>query len=151
MERAPRDPRRPILDGLLIRRVLLVGAALLVAAFGLYEWELQTGASPEAARTVAVNVFVAMEALYLFNCRSLSQPALAMPLSGNRWVLAGVALAVALQALFTYVPFMQRLFGSAPIGAAAWLRILAAAAAGFVLVELQKRLEAGRQPAPPVA
>ena len=151
MERAPRDPRRPILDGLLIRRVLLVGAALLVAAFGLYEWELAAGASREAARTVAVNVFVAMEALYLFNCRSLTRSALSMPLSGNRWVLVGVALAVALQAFFTYVPFMQRLFGSAPIGAAPWLRILAAAGAGFVLVELQKRLEAGRRPAAPVA
>ena len=151
MERAPRDPRRPILDGLLIRRVLLVGAALLVAAFGLYEWELAAGASPEAARTVAVNVFVAMEALYLFNCRSLTRSALSMPLSGNRWVLVGVALAVVLQAFFTYVPFMHRLFGAAPIGAASWLRILVAAAVGFVLVEIQKRLEAGRRPAAPVA
>jgi calcium-translocating P-type ATPase len=151
MERAPRDPRRPILDGLLIRRVLLVGGVLLLAAFGLYEWELAAGASREAARTVAVNVFVAMEALYLFNCRSLTRPALSMPLSGNRWVLAGVALAVVLQAFFTYVPFMQRLFGSAPIGAASWLRILAAAAAGFALVEFQKYLEARQQAASPVA
>ncbi|MHC1790136.1 HAD-IC family P-type ATPase [Solidesulfovibrio sp.] len=141
MDRAPRDPRRPILDALLMRRVLVVGAVLLVAAFGLYEWELAAGASPEAARTVAVNVFVAVEALYLFNCRSLTRPALAQPLGGNPWVLWGVAAAAALQGLFTYAPFMHELFGSAAITPMAWLRILGAAVLGFLVVEAQKRLE----------
>jgi calcium-translocating P-type ATPase len=141
MDRAPRDPRHPILDARLLRRILVVGGALLVAAFGLYEWELDAGATPAVARTVAVNVFVAMEALYLFNCRSLSRPALALPLAGNPWVLWGVLGTAVLQGLFTYTPFMQELFGSAAISPQAWLRILGAAVVGFFLVEGQKRLE----------
>jgi calcium-translocating P-type ATPase len=151
MDRAPRDPRRPLLDAQLIRRILTVGGVLLVGAFGLYEWELAAGASIEAARTVAVNVFVAMEALYLLNCRSLIRPALSMPLAGNPWVLWGIVFAAALQGLFTYAPFMQRLFGAASIGPGSWLRILAVAAAGFLVVEIQKRLEARTPAARPVA
>ena len=141
MERAPRDPGRPILDGVLLRRILVVGGLLLAAAFGLYEWEMAHGASVATARTVAVNVFVAVEALYLLNCRSLARPALARPLAGNPWILWGLAGAVVLQGVFTYVPFMQNLFGSAAITPQAWLRILGAAVIAFGVVEAQKQLE----------
>jgi len=47
---------------------LLVSAMLLGGSFGLFLWELETGASLEQARTVAVNVFVMGELFYLFNC-----------------------------------------------------------------------------------
>ena len=143
MDRPPRDPGRPILTGVLARRVLVVGGLLLAAAFGLYWWELAAGSGPAEARTVAVNVFVAMEALYLFNCRSLTRPALRFGLAGNPWLLYGVAGAAVLQGLFTYAPFMHTLFGSAAIAPLAWLRILGAAILGFLAVEAQKRLESG--------
>ena len=99
------------------------------------------GASVAAARTVAVNVFVAVEALYLLNCRTLTRSALALPLAGNPWIVWGLAGAVVLQGVFTYIPFMQSLFGSAGIAPMAWLRILGTAVAAFWVVEAQKRLE----------
>ncbi|KHK03891.1 HAD-IC family P-type ATPase [Desulfovibrio sp. TomC] len=141
MDRPPRAPGRPILDAGLLRRVVLVGGVLLAAAFGLYAWELGHEAGVAEARTVAVNVFVAMEALYLLNCRSLTRPALSLRLTGNPWVLWGMLGAVALQGLFTYAPLMQKLFGSAAIAPMAWVRILGVAVAGFFLVEAQKTLE----------
>ncbi len=144
MDRPPRDPGRPILDWGLTRRVLLVGAVLLVCAFGLYQWELARGAGQDQARTVAVNVFVMVEALYLINCRSLTRSAFSLPLSGNRFVPLGLAAAIGLQLLFTYAPFMQKLFGSAPMAPMAWLRVLGAAVAGFCVVELEKRLFGSR-------
>ncbi len=140
MERPPRDPRRPILDAPLIRRILLVGGMLLAAAFGLHAWELASGASHEAARTAAVNVFVAAEALYLLNCRSLTRPALSMPPGGNPYVLWGMAVVMGLQLAFTYAPFMNTLFGAAPIGPMSWLRVAGAAVAVFFAVEAEKRL-----------
>ncbi len=140
MDRPPRDPRRPILDGPLIRRVLLVGALLLVCAFGLYAWELAAGASRESARTVAVNVFVAVEALYLLNSRSLTRPALTMAPGDNPWVWGGIAGAMALQVLFAYAPFMHDLFGAASVSAASWSRVAGAAVLCFLVVEAEKRL-----------
>ena len=140
MDRPPRDPRRPILDGPLVRRVLLVGTLLLVCAFGLYAWELAAGASRESAQTVAVNVFVAVEALYLLNCRSLTRPALAMPPGDNPWIWWGIAGAMALQVLFAYAPFMHDLFGAAPVSAASWGRVAGAAVLCFLAVEAEKRL-----------
>ena len=140
MDRPPVNAHQPILDGALIRRVILVGLILLAGAFGLFFRELALGSGPEVARTVAVNVFVATLALYLLNCRSLTRPALRQSLWGNPAILAGMAGALGLQALFTYAPFMQELFGAAPLPATSWLWIAGTAVAGFCLVELEKRL-----------
>jgi hypothetical protein len=57
---------------------------LLAGAFGLFLRELAQGHSLAEARTVAVNVFVMVEAAYLFNCRSLTRA------SGSRAVFQPV-------------------------------------------------------------
>ncbi len=140
MDRPPRDPATPILTRPLILRILLVGFLLLVAAFGLFEWELARGASLAEARTVAVNVFVVMELCYLFNCRSLSRSVLRLGLLSNPWVLAGSSAMFLLQLAYTYLPVMQQLFASAAIGAGAWARIAAAGLFVYLVVEGEKRL-----------
>jgi len=144
MDRPPRDPDHPILDMAMVGRLVMVGALLLAASFGLYEWELTLGADRAVARTVAVNTFVCIEAVYLFNCRSLSQSIFRQGLFGNGWIVSGALLMLALQLGFTYAPLMHRLFGAAPIGMASWLRIGVAALAAFFLVELEKAVRRRR-------
>jgi cation-transporting ATPase F len=140
MGRLPRDPKQPILTKPLVRRVLLVGLMILAGAFGLFEWELALGASLDRARTVAVAVVVMAEVFYLFNCRSLRASPFRIGFAGNLWALGGAALMIAAQALFTYVPAMNRFFSSAPIGAGSWLRIAAVGVAVFAAVEAEKVL-----------
>jgi len=138
MDRPPRDPAMPILDTELIIRILLVGGILLLAAFGLYEWELQTTGHQEQARTVAVNVFVMVEAFYLFNSRSFVRSPFALGFWTNPWVVGGFFLMIALQLAFTYVPFMNTLFGSAPIDLLPWLKIVGASVVAFAIIEAEK-------------
>jgi magnesium-transporting ATPase (P-type) len=140
MERPPRDPRAPLLTFDLVGLIVIVGLVLLTGAFGLFSWEIQRGASLPEARTVAVNVFVMVQLLYLYNCRSLRLPAHRLGLFSNRWLNAGVVAMIALQLAFTYLPVMNRLFQSAPIDPAAWGRILALAAASCLLIEGLKTL-----------
>ena len=71
MSRPPRDPARPLLTGAVVARILLVSALLVGGSWWLFEWERSSGASLAEARTVAMNVFVAVETFYLFSCRSL--------------------------------------------------------------------------------
>ena len=63
MQRKPRDPQAPILNGMLIWRIVLVSVIILAGAFGLFEYELLRGASLAEARTVAVNVVIFVEIL----------------------------------------------------------------------------------------
>ncbi len=140
MIRKPRDPGKPILTRMLIRRIVTVGFMLLAVAFGLFEWELKSGSDISTARTVAVNVFVMVELFYLFSCRSLSKPAFSTGFFSNSWLFAGVFLMLALQLLFTYLPFMNRAFQSSPVSLVSWLRIIAASIIILLVVELEKKL-----------
>jgi cation-transporting ATPase F len=140
MERPPRVPGRPILTGELVARMVLVSSVLLAGSYGLFEWQQARGASLEAARTVAVNVFVAGELFYLFNCRSLTGSILAIGPFSNRPLLLGVATMIALQMVFTYAPPMHALLHSASIEATAWLPVVGVGVAVSLVVGAEKRL-----------
>ena len=140
MSRPPRDPKTPILTGVLGWRLFIVGLVLLAGAFGLFEWELKTGAAVAEARTVAVNVFVMVELFYLFNCRSLTQSMFRVGFFSNPLLFGGVALMLILQAMFTYLPVMNIMFHSAPISFGAWGRILAVSVIVSFVVGAEKWL-----------
>jgi len=138
MQRPPRDPGQAILTRVLIERIVLVSSLMLAGAYGVFLWEQQRTDSIEAARTAAVNVFVMVELLYLFNCRSLERSIFQIGVFSNLWVVWGVVTMIGLQLLLTYVPIMNRLFHTAPIDAAAWGLILFCALAVYAVVGLEK-------------
>ncbi len=140
MDRPPRDPDQPILTRVLVERIVLVSVLMLIGAFGLFEYELASGATTAEARTVAVNVFVLVETAYLLNCRSLAQSFMTLGFFSNPPLLAGMAAMVALQVLFTYLPFFHVVFESAPINLAAWGRIVAVALGVMLVVGIEKAL-----------
>ncbi|MGB9494340.1 MAG: cation-transporting P-type ATPase [Azonexus sp.] len=139
MHRPPRRLEMPVLDGALIRRIVLVSLLLLAGAFGLYLYELEQGSSLAEARTVAVNVFVMVEMLYLFNCRSLTRSFWSLGIFSNLWVWGGIAAMLALQLLLTYWAPLNATFQTAPIGFVQWLQIIAFALFSSLVIALEKR------------
>ncbi|MFE7765323.1 HAD-IC family P-type ATPase [Streptomyces sp. NPDC057438] len=134
MHRPPRDPGRPLLTGTLAVRILLVSALIVGGAWWLFAWEQAMGAQIAEARTAAVNLVVAVELFYLFSCRPLTRPAWRIGVFSNRWIAGGVVAQTAGQLALTYLPTMNSLFRTAPIGWPAWLRILALGSVAKVLV-----------------
>ncbi len=140
MKRPPRDPNAPILSAEMIGRVILVGVLILIGSFALYELGLQLGAPPEQARPVAVNVVVFVETFYLLACRSFHNTMFKIGVFSNRWVVVGVIAMAMLQLLFTYVPVMHVVLGSAPIDGTAWALILGFSVLVYAIVEFGKWL-----------
>jgi magnesium-transporting ATPase (P-type) len=139
MRRAPRAAGEPILSGFMIWRISFVSALLALGTIILFLWESAQGGSIEMARTVAVNALVAGEIAYLFNCRYLLAPVRTwQDFTGNPYVLLTIAILIVIQGIFTYLPFMQSLFGVVALDAAAWLRIVGFGVALFVAVEVEK-------------
>ncbi|MBF0208815.1 MAG: cation transporting ATPase C-terminal domain-containing protein, partial [Oligoflexia bacterium] len=138
MQRHPRKPDTPILTKELIFRIVIISLFLVTGSFGLYEFELYHGASIEAARTVAVNVFIVVQTAYLLNCRSLTQSMLAMGILSNRWLLGGVSLMFIFQFAFVYSPIMNKLFHTAPVSFASWGRVILLALVSYLFIELEK-------------
>jgi cation-transporting ATPase F len=140
MDRPPRRPQTPVLTRELYLRIGLVSLMLLIGAFGLFEWTLLKGRSLETARTMAANMFVFGELFYLFNCRSLRYSMFKLGVFSNRPLLLGVASMALLQLLFTYVPAMNLLFGSAPLNYRDWGWIVAGGLAIYGVIGLEKGL-----------
>jgi magnesium-transporting ATPase (P-type) len=139
MRRPPRAVGEPLLSGFMIWRIVFVSALLTAGPTALFLWESARGVGTEAARTVAVNALVIGEMAYLFNCRYLLAPVRNWKdFTGNFYVLLTIAILALIQAIFTYAPFMQIMFGVIDIDLAAWGRILAFGVVLFVAVEVEK-------------
>jgi cation-transporting P-type ATPase F len=144
MQRAPRRLDMPVLDGRLIGRIVLVSLLLLTGSFGLFLLEIKQGHTLAEARTVAVNVFVMVEMTYLFNCRSLTHGFWHQGLFSNPWIWVGVGITLGLQLALTYLPLMNRLFQTAPIGLEEWGRILGVGLACSLIVGMEKSMGRSR-------
>jgi magnesium-transporting ATPase (P-type) len=139
MARPPRDPAEPILSGYLIWRVGFVSVLIAIAALALFFREEGLGTSPETARTVAVNVLVVGQFVYLFNTRFLRASSLSVRgLFGNPYAIGAGVVLFGLQVLFTYVPVFNLWFGTEGLPFDRWLWINAAGLAVFLLVEAEK-------------
>ncbi|ADE13089.1 cation-transporting P-type ATPase [Sideroxydans lithotrophicus] len=139
MRRAPRAADESILSGFMIWRISFVSALLALGTIALFLWELARGASLEAARTLAINALVMGEIAYLFNCRYLLAPVRSwQDLVGNRYVLLSITVLLVAQLAFTYLPFMQKLFGVVAIDAIAWASIAGFGVLLFCVVEIEK-------------
>jgi magnesium-transporting ATPase (P-type) len=141
MQRSPRAVDESILNGLFLWRIGFVSLLLMSGTFGLFLWALSIDDSIAHARTVAVNTLVMCEIFYLFNARFIEDSIFKRSaLLSNRFALPAVAILLLFQLGFTYLPAMQRLFGTASIGATAWLLIVIVGSSVLVLVELEKLL-----------
>ncbi len=139
MARPPRPADEALLSPFLLWRTGFVALLLLAGTFGLFVEAEASGKDLGQARTIAVNMLVLFEVVYLVNCRRMLASVLnASGLLGSRAVLIAIAIVLVLQLLFTYAPPLQALFGSAPLGILAWLEIVLAALCAFALVELEK-------------
>jgi cation-transporting P-type ATPase F len=146
MDRPPRDPREPILTPALLIRTALVTVIMTAGAIFLFHWEQTSeGETLASARTIVVNTIVMVELFYLWSCRSLTHSVMSVGVFSNRWLILGCAAMIIVQLFFTYTPVMNRLFHTAPIGAASWLHVLAVALIAFALVGLEKWLRSRRE------
>lgn len=138
MHRPPRPPRAPLLNGYFVWRILfvslLMGGGTLWINFHLHN----QGVPFLIVNTVTIQTIVFAQLFHLFNSRSIRKFAIGRDFFSNRSVFAVSAVLIALQLAMTYLPFMNRIFGTYPIGARYWIYPLALGAAVFFIVEIEK-------------
>lgn len=141
MHRPPRKVDSPLLDGFGIWRIAFISILLLVFTFGTFFWLITHDASIEISRTAAVNAMIMGQVFYLINSRFLLESCFSpRALTGNKWIPIAIGGVVVLQILFTYAPFMNAIFGSAPLPLYIWGWLFFGGISFFTLVELEKIL-----------
>ena len=141
MFRPPRPVGQALVSGFGLWRLIFVSVLLLVFTFGTFYWLTHHGASTELARTAAVNAMIIGQVFYLVNSRFLYESCFTLKaLTGNWLIPTAIGGVVVLQALFTYAPFMNAIFGSVPLPLSLWKWLLLGGFIFFAVVELEKVL-----------
>jgi magnesium-transporting ATPase (P-type) len=139
MRRSPRAVNRPLITRFGLWRIIFISLLLTVFTFGTFYWLKTHGASLELSRAAAINAMILGQIMYLINSRFLLESSLSREaFSGNRWVPISIAAVVVLQALFTYFPPMQEIFGVEGVPLSVWKWLLLGGVLFFLVVELEK-------------
>jgi Ca2+-transporting ATPase len=156
MSRPPRPVNEPVFSGFLIYRLAVVAFLLAAGACGLFLVEyfrITAGgtmsravhhAALAEAQTVCVTAITFVQCFYLLNCRSLRRSILSQGVMSNPSVFVGIGVLLLLQAGFIYLPPLQQLFGSAPLGVRGWRDAALAGALVLPVISLEKRLRLRR-------
>ena len=145
MTRPPRRRNAPLISPREVIYILAVAAMVGALTLGMFYLGLAAGRDIEYARTQAVATLTLAQLAYLLNCRFLFGSSLTLGvLRGNRILPWSALLLIMLQAGFTYLPFMNSIFGSRPLSAVDWIMPVVASVVVFLIAEALKRPLIGR-------
>lgn len=141
MARAPRRASAPLLSRFMLWRIVFVALLFVIAVISVFTWALERGHDIATARTMVVNTLCVLEIFYLFSVRYLHGPSFSLQgLKGTPAVLGAIAAVVVAQLMFTYTPWMQRLFHTGAVPLLEGLAILGCGALLLLILELEKAL-----------
>ena len=150
MRRPPRPRDQPLLTGTLVWHIVLVSTLFLVAVFGVYAYAIDRAYPQALAQTMAMNTLVVLEIFQLFYIRNIHSTSLSWAaVRGTPVVWACVLAVTAAQFAITYLPPLQRVFGTMPVPVDDGLLIVAIGVVFFMLIEAEKQMRlAFRRPPP---
>lgn len=141
MQRPPRPRDAPLLSGELVWHILLISMLFVAFVFGIFAYARSQGYSVALAQTMAVNMVVVLEIFHLFFIRNIYGASLTWKaVRGTPAVWLAVIVVTAGQFAITYVPVLQKVFGTEAVSLADGVLIVAAGAAFFALVEIEKQM-----------
>ncbi|MEE4145541.1 MAG: HAD-IC family P-type ATPase [Halieaceae bacterium] len=145
----PREYGARIISTLFIQRVVVMGLAIALPGFLLYYY-LGSGAVADGrivdellltqAQTAAFWGILMAHFGYVLSARSIYGSVFTLNPFSNPWLLAGIALSIAIRFIPTWIPSAAALFRTAPFPAQWWPLILLCFLPSFIAIETDKAL-----------
>ena len=136
MRRKPRLMTEKIISRYTLFRIIYVG--FLITLFGFITMSLFSGEN--LRQTILINAIVFEQALYMINCREMTDSAFSNPLSKNRALIWSLTAMLALQLAMVYLPPLQLVIQTTPLSIGQFMMSIVPSAILFLLVELEKRI-----------
>jgi P-type Ca2+ transporter type 2C len=149
MNRAPRDPRQPLINRPFViliawQGILLAGVTLLAYGTGMH-WYGAEGPGLQHAITITFMTLALAQVWHAFSARSRHRSAFSGHIFDNGWLWAAVLACVALQLLAVYWPFLQTLLHTVPLTLADWGLVAGCSLAPVAVIEAVKLVGRNRQ------
>jgi Ca2+-transporting ATPase len=125
MDRKPRPPSEPIINrfmliGIVVQTIAITATTLLAYYIGLFTDPEHL----EFAETMAFVTLSCSELLRAFTARSEYYPLTKIGIFKNHWMNYAVLVSLILILAVVYIPFLQGVFNTQPLGYQQWLQIL---------------------------
>jgi len=140
MDQPPRPPKEPIINrfmtyGILIQSVAITTVTLVAFAIGI-----SSDQHVEFAETMAFVTLTCSELLRAYTARSEYYPLLKIGPLKNRWMNYAVLSSLLLILAVVYLPFLNTVFNTLPLGWAQWSEVLPLVIIPSAAAELAKVL-----------
>ena len=99
-------------------QILFLGIVMATGTICVFAYEMSTGIPTQQAMTIAFTLFVVYQLLNAFNGRANSE-------KSSKYLYLGILISFLLQLLIIYVPQLQVIFRTSPIGITDWIVIFA--------------------------
>jgi Ca2+-transporting ATPase len=138
MQRPPRPPDESLFAGGLWQHVLGFGLLMGGLCLAVQAWALSSPATSGQAQTMVFTVLTFCQMAHVLAIRSERESLMQLGLFSNRPLLGAVLMTLALQLATLYIPVLQPIFKTVPLGAAELALCVAAAGVVYAAVELEK-------------
>lgn len=138
MDRPPRDPNERPITRRMGYQIVAIGLLMALGTLLASYLEFSQTHDEVRTRTVAFCTLVMFQLLFVFSVRSERRLITQMGLRSNSKMLYAFVIALALHLMVVYVPFLNPVFKTVPIGIDEWIIILPISLSALVLNELWK-------------
>ena len=147
MDRKPRSADESILTRRSQAQIVWQGALITVSALSVYLGAKQGIIDVESETHIQTMLFTSIvlaQLLHSLNFRSATRTVFSLESLKNKWLLLAIGGSLLLHMLVVYVPFMQRIFKTEPLGIHDWIAVLLAALIPMILIDITKLVLARR-------
>lgn len=140
LRKAPRKPKEPVFNRLMVERVLLSSLVMGSVTFVVFQWFINNGFTVEQARNGALLLMVLFENIHVFNSRSETLSAFTHNPMRNPLLLIGTITAQLVHIGAMYTPWLNEVLGIEPLFLDYWLYLLGCALTVLVTMEIHKMI-----------
>jgi len=141
MNQPPRPPREPVINRTMTRGIVVQTVAITATVLGAFVLGLAWGdGGQDLARTMAFVTLSGSELLRAYTARSERYPLFKLGVFTNPTMQYAVGVSLLLLLGVVYLPFLQPVFDTVPLGLREWAYILPLLFVPAVVAEINKRI-----------
>lgn len=140
MNRPPRNKQEPVLNNESKKLLLMFFLTSVPLLFSIYYYYISTTNNTALAQTMAFVGLGIVSRFYIFSIRGLTQPITSYNPFQNKVVNWSTIFGFLMIVIAVYVPFLNTLLHTVPLGIREWLILISYALVSLFLYEIGKRL-----------
>ncbi len=132
------EKKQHLIDIPLLLKMLFMAIPMGIGSLAVFLHYYQTDLAH--ARTMTLITMAMYQWFNAWNCRSETRSLFSLGLFTNKWLIAVMALVLALQSAIVYLPFMRHIFKTVPLTIHDWIIVVTVSAPIIILEEIRKAI-----------